>query len=229
MIEVLAAIAVAGGVAIGRWVAKRHKADVPADAPPEPAKSTAPPAGPTPEEIALEEELTGSPREEAGEPVDWGAFPCALGDVVLRNTDHAEAWLGGAIVLREDAPAAVLFIAPDASGERAIYVRARPRAELSWLSPVPRPALAVLAEPPSAIELDGVRFERGRRLPLRAQRVGTGAPDVAGTVIVGEYGSAAGEVAVVVVAEGVTRAWRGRVLGEGEYDVWKSDDARARR
>jgi hypothetical protein len=124
------------------------------------------------------------------------------------------------VVLREDAPAAVLFIAPDASGERAIYARPRPSAEIAWLALVPGGATTAGAEPPTTLEIDGVRFERARRLPLHAQRVGTGTPDVAETVIVGEYAAASGEVAIVLVSSGVAHAWRGRRLREGEFDVW---------
>ena len=144
----------------------------------------------------------------------------------MRVIDGAEAWLAGALVLREDAPAAVLFIAPDASGERAIYVRPRPIAEIAWLTPVPRDALTVGAEPPSALEIEGVRFERNRRLPLRTQRVGTGTPDVGETAILGEYRAASGEVAIVIVTDGIARGWRGRRLGEGEFEVWDGEKAR---
>jgi hypothetical protein len=218
VIVVLSAIAVAGGLLVGRLVASRHKA-LPARQPSE--------RPPTPEEIALDEELSGAPPVELAEPVDWSVFPCALGDVVVRTIDGAEAWLAGAIVLREDAPAAVLFIAPDAAGERALYARARPSSELSWVAPVPPGALVVGTEPPSAIELAGTRFERARRLPLRADRAGTGAPDLGGIAIVGEYTAASGEVAIVILADGVSRAWRGRRLGEGEYEVWSVERARA--
>ena len=202
---------------MGRWVAIRHqKKALPA------AAASAPPEdAPAPEG----EGTTKMGTEEAA--VDFGAFPCALGDVVLRTHDHAEAWLAGAIVLFEDAPAAVLFVAPDAAGERAIYARPRPSAELAWLAPVRRDALLVGAEPPSAIEIEGVRFERRRRLPFRTRRVGTGAPDVGETAIVGEYDAAAGGMAIVVIADGVGRAWQGRRLGPGEYEVWGGDRNRA--
>jgi hypothetical protein len=155
-------------------------------------------------------------------PVDWAAFPCALGDVVLRASDGKEVWLAGALVLHEDAPAAVLFIAPDAAGERAVYARPRPATALLWLAPIEDAGLVVGAEPPTAIELDGVQFQRTRRLPLRAERVGEGAPDVTGTVLVGEYASDGGEVALVLASD-VARAWRGTRLAEGDYDVWRPE------
>jgi hypothetical protein len=164
-------------------------------------------------------------------PVDWAAFPCALGDVVLRAGDGKEVWLAGALVLREDAPAAVLFVAPDASvagGERAVYVRPRPVTDILWLAPVARESLGVGPEPPTAIELDGVHFQRARRLPLRAERVGEGAPDVGATVVLGEYASDRGDVALVLVGERAM-AWRGVRLAEGDYDVWRPESSDSRR
>jgi hypothetical protein len=156
-------------------------------------------------------------------PVDWAAFPCALGDVVLRASDGQEVWLAGALVLREDAPAAVLFIAPDAPSDRAVYARPKPVTELAWLAPIASKGIVVGPEPPTAIELDGAHFERKRRLPLHVERVGEGAPDVGATVLLGEYEAANGEIALLLVSDGV-RAWRGTRLAVGEYDVWKRGD-----
>ncbi len=233
MILVLSAIAVGGGLLLGRWVAARQAKTLPAAEP-----KVAPSAGPDatapvedPRASASSVPVEAAERAEIGEPmakVDWSAFPCALGDVVMRPRDGAEAWLAGAIVFREDAPAAVLFIAPDAAGERAIYARPRPHAELVWLEPVPGGTIVVGAEPPSALEIDGRRFERQRRLPLRAERLGTGTPEVVGTALVGEYAAAGGQVALVIVADGVGRAWRGEELRDGDYEVWSGEKARER-
>jgi hypothetical protein len=156
-----------------------------------------------------------------GDAIDWSVFPCGLGDVVVRTIDGAEAWAGGAIVLLEDAPAAVLFIAPDASGERAIYARPRPVTDLGWLTPIPRDAIVVGPEPPSALEIGRTRFDRKRRLPLRTRRLGSGAPEVGATAVLGEYTSASGDLAIVLAAEGVSRVWTGRRLGDDEYEVWR--------
>ncbi len=158
--------------------------------------------------------MTARPRA-----VDWSLFPCALGDVVVRASDGAEVWLAGALVLREDAPAAVVFIAPDASFDRAVFARPRPSDGIVWLAPIANDAILVGGEPPSAIELEGVRFDRVRRLPLHVERVGEGAPDVGPSAILGEYTSPEGEVVIVLVAAGV-RAWRGKRLAAGEFEVW---------
>jgi hypothetical protein len=166
-------------------------------------------------------------------PFDWRRFPCALGDVVVRTADGAEAWLAGAIVLREDAPVAALFVAPEAKsagGDRAVYARVRPSQDLAWLAPLAAEVAdaaglsGVAGEPPSAIEIDGVRFQRSRRLPLRAERVGKGAPHVGATALIGEYGAPSGDVAIVLMSDGAVHAWRGARLVPGEYDVWRGSE-----
>lgn len=156
-------------------------------------------------------------------------FPCSLGDVVLR-AEGDEAWLAGALLLRERAAArdeagdldrtvAVLFVAPDREGDRAVYARGAPSPSLDWLLPVPETALTVGPEPPSAIEYERERFERVRRLPLSVTRAGSGAPDLGGDAVVAEYVGGAGARLLVLVGTKVTRAWIGRRLEQGMYDV----------
>jgi hypothetical protein len=145
-------------------------------------------------------------------------FPCQLGDVILVSHGD-EAWLAGALVFRERLPMAVLFIAPDAGGDRAIYARPAPSTSLVWLSPLAPDAIIMGREPPSAIEHEKERFDRTRRLPFKVERVGTGAPDVGEDVIVAEYSAATGDRLVVVVGAAGARAWRGRPLEEGTYEV----------
>jgi hypothetical protein len=160
--------------------------------------------------------------------IDAHRFPCVVGDVVVRldagggEEERDEAWLAGAIVLREDAQAAcVLFIAPDAGGDRAVYARSRPDETLAWLAPV---AVEVGREPPSALEIGGARFERVRRLPMRAAVLGEHAPDLGATVLVGEYAGAGGAVAVVLAGSVESRVWRGVKLAKDDYEVWKSGE-----
>jgi hypothetical protein len=194
----LASLGVVGGMVVGRAIVRAFR------------KERIAPEGPK-----------GDPPNEAGGG-DAGrplaGFPCQLGDVVLVSHGD-EAWLAGALVFRERLPMAVLFIAPDAGGDRAIYARPAPNASLVWLNPLPKDALVVGREPPSAIEHEKERFERTRRLPFKAERVGTGAPDVGEDVIVAEYGAATGDRLVVVVGAAGARAWRGRPLEEGTYEV----------
>lgn len=155
---------------------------------------------------------------------DVDGLPCHLGDVVL--THHGEeAWLAGALVFHERLPMAILFIAPDAGGGRAIYAHPEPEPSLVWMVPLPAGSLAIGAEPPSSIEYEREQFERTRRLPYRVERAGTGAPDVGESVIVAEYSAATGDRILVVIGGGSAHAWRGRQLEPGMYDVLPSGKA----
>ncbi len=144
-------------------------------------------------------------------------FACKLGDVIIRAGGD-EAWLAGALVLAEDAPVAVLFVAPDAGSDRAVLARARGEA-LLWLSPLGPDEIVTGAEPPSAIEHGATRFDRVRRLPLRVERIGSGTPDVGDRVLFAEYTASTGERLVILIGAGAPRAWRGVALEEGMYDL----------
>jgi hypothetical protein len=146
-------------------------------------------------------------------------FVCQLGDVLMRLTGE-EAWLAGGVVFSEEIPVAVLFVAPDAVHDCAIYVRARPHRSLMWLEPLDPSAVLVGGEPPSSVEHAGIRFERARRLPLRPRRIGVGAPDVGDAVVVAEYVSAGAERLLVLKGNaGVVRAYRGLELEPGSFEV----------
>ena len=159
-----------------------------------------------------------------GARVQLEGFVCQLGDVLMRITGE-EAWLAGGVVLSEEIPVAVLFVAPDAVHDCVIYVRARPQDSLLWLEPLDPSAVLVGGEPPSAVEHGGIRFERTRRLPLRPRRIGVGAPDVGDAVVVAEYASSGAERLLVLKANsGVVRAYRGLELERGSYEVIASGD-----
>ena len=199
---------VLGGMALGRVIARSLVSKEPegeGGATPTDAKEQ--PAAPAPPAPAPSGALEG--------------FPCQLGDVLTRPGGD-EAWLAGALVLSEDVPVAVLFIAPDAGHDRAIYTRREADAPFLWLKPVDAGHLVSLAEPPSSIEHEGVRFERRRLLPLSARRIGTGAPDVGASVIVAEYGSPGTERMLVMQHEGRSRVWHGDMLEHGMVDVLPS-------
>ncbi|MBX3228173.1 MAG: hypothetical protein KIT84_26890 [Labilithrix sp.] len=152
-------------------------------------------------------------------------FLCQLGDVLTRVTGE-EAWLAGGVVLSEEIPVAVLFVAPDAGQDCAIYVRPHPRSSLFWLEPLDPAAVLVGGEPPSSVEHAGVRFDRARRLPLRPRRIGVGAPDVGDGVLVAEYASAGAERLLVLKSNsGDVRAYRGLELEEGTYEVIASGES----
>jgi hypothetical protein len=193
---VIDAVVVVGGIAVARWMVKRVRA----------GRAQREPTG-----------VGEAPTVKAGSLL--AGFPCALGDVVLRSAERDEAWLAGALVFREDKAVAALFSAPEAGGDRAVFVRATPGAGITWLTPLPKGALALSKEPPHALELDGTRYERARRLPVDVTRVGSGAPTVGDRAIVAEYAGPSSSRLVVVAGSEAILAWKGTVLVEGEYDV----------
>ena len=89
--------------------------------------------------------------------------------------------------------------------------------EIIWL--VSAKDATAATEPPTALEISGDRFERRRRLPLRVERIGTGAPDFAGDVILAEYMGLGDDHLVVVASKEKTLAYRGALLSSGTYDV----------
>lgn len=159
----------------------------------------------------------GGATKPASSP--FAGMPCKLGDVVVRTAERDEAWLAGALVFEEEKPVAALFVAPEAGGDRALFVREAPGSGLTWLVPLAKGALPLTSDPPHAVEHEGARYERARRLPVKVTRVGTGAPTVGARAVVAEYAGAAAERLVVVAGSEQTLAWKGVSLAEGEYDV----------
>jgi hypothetical protein len=155
----------------------------------------------------------------------FAAFPCKLGDVVVRVVERDEAWLAGALVFLEERPIAALFVAPEAGGDRAIFVRDAAGVGLTWLSPLPAGALSLAKEPPHSLEHEGARFERVRRLPVRVARFGSGAPSVGDRAVVSEYGGPGTQRVVIVAGDERTIAWRGVDLAPTEYDVLPGNTA----
>lgn len=161
-----------------------------------------------------------APARGRSKEEDLQGFVCQLGDVIMRLTGE-EAWLAGGLVLSEEVPVAVLFVAPDAGQDCVVYARARPQSSsILWLEPLDPKAVLVLGEPPSSVEHGGIRFDRARKLPLRPRRIGVGAPDVGDSVIVAEYSSAGAERLIVLKAtNGLVCAYRGLELESGSFDV----------
>jgi hypothetical protein len=211
-------VLVASGVLLGRWIARGGR-------PSAEAGSAAQDGGAAKAE-ASEEATSVSEAKKTRKPAAaqrdlFAELPCKLGDVVMR-TGGDEAWLAGAVVFREDHPVSALFVAPDAGKDRAIYARARPSGQLVWLEPVAPGEIVLGAEPPTSLEHAGVRYERARRLPVKVERVGSGAPDIGEQVIVAEYGSPGAERLVVVTGSGATRVWAGTALEDGMFEVLPS-------
>lgn len=192
-----------GVVLVSRWLARRRTEE---------------------ETVAAKDDAPVAKKKEEAPRVSLEGFTCQLGDVLMRLTGE-EAWLAGGVVLSEEIPVAVLFVAPDAGHDRAIYVRARPRGGVFWLDPLDPKEVLVGGEPPSSVEHGGIRFDRTRRLPLRPRRIGVGAPDLGDAVVAAEYASAGAERLLVLKANsGVVRAYRGFELDEGAFEVVPSGE-----
>jgi hypothetical protein len=201
--------AVAGGLAFGRWlslrVARREAALAASRHAPSPPAEEAPP----------------KKFDPANDEAMWSRFSCRLGDVVV-HPGGDEAWLAGATILSEDVAAAILFVAPEAKNDRALYVLAKPSTEVVWLSPLPADTWTPPpTEPPTTIEIEGEPFERVRRLPFRATRIGEGAPDLGADVLVAEYKSqrTAEKRVISISGGGHARAWVGTTIDITACDV----------
>lgn len=153
------------------------------------------------------------PRAELGSLAEH--LPFGLGDVLVLRSGE-EAWLAGASLLSEDAPIAVLFRAPSARVDRAIYLRANAPFEAAWLEllRVERGPI----EPPSSLEEGGVLFSRARRLPVSVARIEDASFDLEGNAILGEY-RALGERRLLRVATSeAIMLFLGRRLAHDDYD-----------
>jgi hypothetical protein len=209
-----------GAIAVGRWLSGRREQA----SEPKPASD----GGTSRGDDETRDANDGEAKKNAAKPVKrkvegphahLDGFPCQLGDVLMRHTGE-EAWLAGGLVLSEEAPIAVLFVAPDAGHDCAIYVRPQPREAVFWMEPLDPGAVLVGGEPPTSVEHDGIRFDRVRRLPLRPKRIGVGAPDVGDAVVVAEYASAGSERLLVMRStSGASHAYRGEELEVSAYEV----------
>ena len=148
------------------------------------------------------------------EPSPFAGLPLELGDVV--SADGEERWLAGALVAREDARVvSALFLAPEGGTQHAVAAFAAPRREIYWLAPAD---VTCPEEPPATLEIDATSFARKGRLPVRIDRLGQGAPQLAETALWGVYEAGGRDVALVIVSGGKAHCWKGRRLDEGEYD-----------
>jgi hypothetical protein len=209
------AVVVAGGIFLGRLVARvlrqRRQRQAGETGASSDAKSASPNEG---RRSGLGQLSPSAKRQQA-----LDGFACRLGDVVVRRLEGDEAWLAGALVFAEERPVAALFIAPVAGGERAVLVPGPGQTTLAWLTPLAQGEVTVVGDAPQALEHTGTHFERTRRLPVHVQRIGSGAPDVGATAVLGEYAGPGLERIVVVVGPVAVRAWRGVALSKAEYDV----------
>ena len=144
----------------------------------------------------------------------------ALGDVVSAEGD--ERWLAGAIVARERALAAVIFVAPEGLAHHVVALVPADARTVLWLSPE---AVDTPPEPPGTLEIRGMAMQRRSRLPVTFERFGQGAPTLGASGLFAVYEAGGREVAIVITSEGKALAWAGRRLDEGEYDRMGGGDA----
>ncbi len=226
-----------GALLVGRWLARKggkpaeleEKKDEKEDKTEADARAEVEAEAPSNKDESAPERPAAKPARKRPPPegpkVQLEGFVCQLGDVLMRITGE-EAWLAGGLVLSEAIPVAVLFVAPDAVHDCAIWVRAAPRRGLWWLEPLDPSAILVGGEPPSSVEHRGIRFERARRLPLRVRRIGVGAPNLGDAVTAAEYESAGAERLLVLKGNaGTVQAYRGLELDESAFEVIASGDA----
>jgi hypothetical protein len=146
-------------------------------------------------------------------------FACTLGDVLLRRAGRDEVWLTGALVFSESRPVAALLVASEPSTGRAVFVDDAKDAGVMWLSALSGIDVANGREPLHAIECAGVRFERTRRLPVRVELLGTGAPGIGQQAVIAVYEGPGAQRLVVVVGTEATAAWEGVALAQTDYEV----------
>jgi hypothetical protein len=142
------------------------------------------------------------------------ALSLDVGDVVSVGTE--ERWLAGALALRDgEHLVAALFIAPEGKRNDAVCAFSSPRRELLWLTPH---AVEIGAEPPSAIELDGIVMRRRARVPVTVARYGQDTPDVGEQAVFAEYEAGGGATGVVIRGANAAWGWSGKRVDEGAYD-----------
>jgi hypothetical protein len=205
----LTAVCLASGLLLGRYISRGARGQ-------SEREGAGKDGSPAPGEAEREREAKPSPR--APDRDLFVAFPCKLGDVVMRS-GGGEAWLAGAVVFSEDAPVAALFIAPEAGADVAIYARAAASAPLWWMHALGEGELPRFTDPPTSLEHGETRFERRRRLPLAMDRRGSGAPDLGDSAVIAEYASSGADQLLLVIHDGHLRAWRGTSLDAGMYEV----------
>ena len=167
-------------------------------------------------------------KKQAESAVDTGlkvtGFACQISDVVMLGTGE-EAWLCGAVVFSEEKEGkgthlAALFAGPNVKDERFVFARKHAGAEdLYWLQKVDALPPYPGSEPPHVVELDGVRFDREKRIPVYTARIGVDAPTFGEEVVLAEYHASTEERLFVITGPSRCYAYRGERLMTGMYDV----------
>jgi hypothetical protein len=144
-------------------------------------------------------------------------FGLELGDVV--DVEERSLWLKHAWLALEgdDAIAALFFSGQD-------VVVSQPGAGLR-LCLTQEVELHVAEEVPSALELDGARFERVRRLPVRLFPVEDSPTPPFDEALLSELRGLSGQVLWVLTHGGFCKAFAGRSLDASEVEYWGGGNA----
>jgi len=196
-VSLLVLAGIAGGIAAAsmfaagvRWAVRRRPAPLPFSDTTEPDAASAP--------------------EPLHQP-SFEAFGLSLGDVIMLR--DSEAWLTGALVLKDAGEDEVgLFFTDQTVEGDVLLVRPSPR-RLLWLVravDVPDAALA-----PHSLEHERELFTRTRRIPVTIEQVGDGCPPVGDSAMWAWFESAGGDLLVCLHCGQGAFAWRGREVDEG--------------
>lgn len=139
-------------------------------------------------------------------------FAVAVGDVISIGT--REAWLEHGWLLTETGVpvAAVLFCR-----EGTVVALPAPRRTLYWLEDE---SLELPGEPPPALDVDGVRYERALRLPVDVEPLGTAPDPPWQAAVLAEYRGLGGESLFTLGRAQAVRAWRGTRVEPSELERW---------
>ena len=139
-------------------------------------------------------------------------FLVGVGDVI--SVGAREAWLEHGWLLSEGgAPVVALFFARDAT----LVALPAPRKSVFWSS---ERTIEWPNDPPSSLDVGGVRYERALRLPVELSSLGA-APDPPWTTAVfAEYRGLGGEMLFALGRAGSVRAWIGARVDPAELETW---------
>jgi hypothetical protein len=147
-----------------------------------------------------------------GAPLSESGFGVEQGDVI--SVPGRELWLEQGWLLREagEPIAAILF-----AREATIVALPEPNRCIHLLQ---QAELALPAEPPSALDHAGVRYERTRRLPVEIEVMPQSPEPPWPSALLVEYRGLANEVLWALVQSGSCSVWCGRALDAAEIERW---------
>jgi hypothetical protein len=139
-------------------------------------------------------------------------FTVQQGDVI--SVTGRELWLEQGWLLLEgnDAIAAILF-----AREAVVLAHPKPRPRFYYLNEI---ELRLPADPPSALDHGGVRYERARRLPIAIEPLPKSPDPPWQTALLTEYRGLGSEVLWALIHSGTCRAWSGRAVDDAEIELW---------